>query len=645
MTGSGPERLSNARVSWGWAAVAATLLLVVGLDVARAAWGTALRPWQWAAGLALVAAGAALRRARGPAGGSCLPELALALLLLPALVDHSREVVSDGIHYYSYLRSTLFDGDLDLRNDYELLGWDDVNAINVLPVGAPILWSPLVVLVHAGARAASALGADPPTGAGPAYQAAVCLATFLYGSAGLLLLQDTLRRFASPAAAFWATVLCWVGSPLRFYLSAVPSLAHGVEFFAAVLVLRGALNLRERPDVRRGLLAGAACGLVLLTRSQDGLLLSVPVLLVAPRLLTAGQRPAALRALAATAIGFALAALPQIAVWQAMFGVPLLIPHKALHGEAFLHLDQPQLLGMLISPRGGVFTSYPILLLGFLGLLTMSRRRPLYVAAALPALLSTWYLNASVFDWYHVRRFTGVVPLVAPGLALLLPTWSRGATLAMALLAFLTLRYDLGVDRLRSVQGDPAPVRAVVAEIPDGLARDGYALLEPLAPRAAVTLLGAYTGEPLLEDVVSRIEMSRSPAALVLPARAGFWSGVEWEDGRLCRWVNGRTSTSLFLPLAWSGEVVVTVDARPLETPRPQEIEVLWNGTSLGAQEMAGGWGSYRFHAPPDAVRAGTNELTLRFEQAPVYHRVRGAGPRQIRPAAVSRISLHRGTP
>ena len=33
-----------------------------------------------------------------------------------------------------------------------------------------------------------------------------------------------------------------------------------------------------------------------------------------------------------------------------------------------------------------------------------------------PVLLGTWYLNASVFDWYHVRRFTGVVPLLAPAL-------------------------------------------------------------------------------------------------------------------------------------------------------------------------------------------------------------------------------------
>ena len=104
----------------------------------------------------------------------------------------------------------------------------------------------------------------------------VAFATLLYGTAGLFLLMHTLRRWVGPWAAFWATVIAWVGSPLRFYLSVLPGTAHGVEFFAAVLVLRAYLALRDRPDRRRAFLAGAACGLAFLTRSQDGLLLLRP---------------------------------------------------------------------------------------------------------------------------------------------------------------------------------------------------------------------------------------------------------------------------------------------------------------------------------------------------------------------------------
>ena len=78
------------------------------------------------------------------------PWVALALFLVPTYVDHARVLDrGDSTHYYSYLRSLLFDGDLQLANDYELLGWPEAAALpNVLPIGAPLLWSPLIVVVH-----------------------------------------------------------------------------------------------------------------------------------------------------------------------------------------------------------------------------------------------------------------------------------------------------------------------------------------------------------------------------------------------------------------------------------------------------------------------------------------------------------------
>ena len=181
---------------------------------------------------------AAILRERGLGLREAWPTLLLAAFLVPTYMDHSRNMESDGIHYYSYLRSVVFDHDLDLRNDYELLGWANPAHRNVLPIGAPILWSPLVLVVHLAREAARLFGAGPPNGVEPVYQGAACLATLAYGAAGLFLLSGVLRRWAFAAAAFWATVLCWIGSPLRFYLSVLPGLAHGAEFFAAVLVLR-----------------------------------------------------------------------------------------------------------------------------------------------------------------------------------------------------------------------------------------------------------------------------------------------------------------------------------------------------------------------------------------------------------------------
>ena len=618
--------------------VAAIAVLLVLLDLARPAFGPALKPVQWVLGAVAVLLVARWRSQRGEPFTAAWPYMALAALLLPTYVDHSRSLDADGVHYYAYLRSFVFDGDLDLRNDYRLLGQDE-GIKNVLPIGAPILWSPLVLAVDAIAQAPRLFGAAPPTGSEPEYTAAVALATFIYGASGLFVLLGTLRRFAPPAAAFWASVLAWVGSPLRFYLGVLPSFAHGAEFFAAALVLRSALALRDDPSSRRALVAGLCCGLAFLVRSQDGLLLGLPLLLLAPRLLRGGSLMTALR----VAVGFMLAAWPQFLVWQAMYGTPFLVPHKIIHGDAFIHVAEPRLLDTLISPQGGLFSTYPVQLLALGGLLALARRDRLYVLATLPVLIAAWYLNATIFDWYQVRRFTGVIPLLAPGLAAALGALTRAGFLPVALLALAVLRYDIAVDALRERPGQPAPVRALIAEAGDGLVADGYGLVEPRFPRAAVALLGAYTGEAPLREPMTRIELGEATSFLRLPRRARHFSAPTQEDQRACRWVEGDVQATLFLPLPWNGETSFTIEALPLEAADPISLELLLNDQSLGRARLEPGWQSYRFIAGTGVARLGTNALVFRFDRAPIFHRVRGRGPRQIRPAALAALTLHRG--
>jgi hypothetical protein len=312
-----------------------------------------------------------------------------------------------------------------------------------------------------------------------------------------------------------------------------------------------------------------------------------------------------------------------------------------LHGDQFLHPAEPQLAGTLVSPRGGLFLSHPVLLAACLGLLALAFRDPAYVAAVVPVLLASWYLNASVFDWYHVRRFTGLVPLLAPGLGMVVRPVSRGGTLVMALLCFFALRYDLAVDALRAIPGDPAPLRAVLAETANALAEGGYRLTERVAPRVAAAGLSAFTGESVLQDEVTQVDLGGAPSLLRLPLPARNLSAPSVEDGVLCRWVTDRDAR-LFLPIARSSAAIVTVKARALETDEPQALELLWDEVSLGSQPMVAAWADYRFHVPAERVHAGINVLALQFARGPIYHRVRGSGPREVRPAALASITLHR---
>jgi len=629
----------------GTAAIAATLVLLVALDLARPYVGPALRPWQWAAGLLAAAVLAAVLGRREGGLRPRWPVLALALLLVPTYVDHNRRIeIGDPVHYYSSLRSVLFDGDVRLANDYELLGWGGHESENAQPIGAPLLWSPFVLVVHLGRQGARLFGLPAPNGTEPLYAATVALASLAYGVAGLFVLMAALRRFVSPAAAFWTTVLCWVGSPLRFYLTVMPVMAHGPEFGAAALTLWTYLRLREAAEpaavARAAAWCGAACGLAFLTRSQDGLLLLLPGLELARRLRRPTDRPAAARALAVLAGAFAVAALPQVLAWQAMFGRPLLVPHQRLHGSAFMSLGHPRLIDALVDARGGLFVTHPVMLAAAFGLVMLLRRDPRYVLAVLPAVLAMWYVNASVFDWYHVRRYTGIVPLLAPGLAVLIAPLAR-TVVPIAAVAFLAWRYDLAVDGLRPLPGVAVPVRAAMARVADDVAAGSYRLLEPRAPAAAVRLLAAYTGERLLEGNSSHVNLGGEAALLRLPEPARHLSAPAFEDGEAARWVTDRDAR-LALPIDAPAGLVLRLRARALETPDPQAVEVVWNGVSVGRSPMVPAWSEYRFEVPPEAMRRGTNVLELRFDRAPIYHRVRGQGPREVRPAALSLLTLNR---
>jgi hypothetical protein len=567
----------------------------------------------------------------------------LALLLLCGLLylRHPRSLDADGYHYFVYARSLIADRDLSLANDYALL--DQQSAQNVLPIGAPLIWGVLLAPLYALDSLLGSIIGYAVTGAEPMFIAAACLVSITLGCASLFLLYREVRRFCPPMAALLVVLLAWFGSPLRFYMRTLPSFAHAIEFFASVLVLVTARRLRETGSSLLAVQAGAACGLVYLVRSQDGLLLLVPAIFAFDAWLGHRQSRRLLSEGALILLGFASLAWIQSAVWWSMFGTPFLVPHKILHGEAFAAMQSPKLLEMLVSDRGGLFSTYPMTLLAVLGLLFAIRKNRAWAGAAIVVFVLQWRLNASIFDWYQVRRFTGTIPLIAVGLAAVAPALSRGGVPIAALLVLMVHQYDVAIDSLRAFPGSPVPVRAALRETADSLMAPLYEGLEALSPRVAVALFEGYTGSPLLREGRSELNFGRGEWWMRLPKPARRFSDVETEDGSLCRFVDGREAR-LWLPLRGRGELRISFEIRAMETETPQIFEVEVNGRSLGHQEIAPVWQTVRFALPEGGWREGTNEVVLKFEQAPLFFRVRGYGARAYRAAAIRMITFHGGT-
>ena len=167
-----------------------------------------------------------------------------------------------------------------------------------------------------------------------------------------------------------------------------------------------------------------------------------------------------------------------------------------------------------------------------------------------------------------------------------------------------------------------------------------------MAPRLAVTLLASYTGEALLDQEVTYLDLGEDPG----PPRAAprppcSWAGPRVEDGRAARWVTERYAR-FALPLAWRGPILVRVEARALETREPQAITLEWNGVPRGERRHGTRLARVRLRRAR-RTRCGwaRNVLVLRFARAPIYFRVRGEGPREVRPAALSWLTLNRAGP
>lgn len=427
------------------------------------------------------------------------------LLTLPLVTPRLRG--ADEIEYFAYLRSMVFDGDLDFENEYRYFYERDPQGlaqfkatfldrreeatgrpINFAPIGTAVLWSPFYLLAHAGVLAARALGATVAAdGYATPYMAAVALASALYAFAGLLLTQRILVRRAGvgETAATLSVLALWLGSPVLYYVTLAPGFAHACSLFVAALVVWLFLRAQQRSGEGRRLsdwaLLGAALGLAALVREQDGLLAVIPGAWLLAQL---ARRP--LESVARGAVmglTAALVFLPQLLAYHALNGA---YRPSRLVGRKMSYAS-PHLLQVLFDPGHGLFFWTPLLVLAVAGLvLALARPR---AARLLPALLALAFaaqawINGSIESWsqagaFGSRRFVGMTVVFAWGLAVLvealLPRLGRAAVAAvLAVFAWwnVSLMVQFGL-RLMDRQRLEWPRVAVsqFTEVPPRLAR------------------------------------------------------------------------------------------------------------------------------------------------------------------------------
>ncbi len=534
--------------------------------------------------------------------------LALLLALVPILHYRGYRLRGDGLWYYSFAHSLVFDRDVDLTNQYRSLGIDHQSGSQpvretglarfTFPVGAPILWAPFVELGHLGVALRNAHGL--PTrydGFSDPYFHAVALGNLLYGFIGFLVLDRLLRKWFPPWASFLAVVGVGLGSFLTFYLTYHAIYTHALTF--VLIAFFTGRSVEEEKTRRDYGVLGLALGIATLVRWQNAVFALLPALDLMARLRRREWRDAGASA-AAFGAAFFLGVLPQLLSWKVIFGrlfigVPL--------GPDYVRWDDPFLSEILFSSRHGLFSWSPILFVAAFGLVGFVRAHPRRGFPLAAVALLVWYVNATVADWwgggsFGARRFDSALPILALGLATailfaaeLVRKYPRAVTscavaAAVAANALLMEQYRKGripVDDTMSWE------TAAEAGLEDGFDAFGYPFSFPMNWIFAARYDRPKTQYDILVGKYLFHRMGGLDGLIDLgPADPPFlgngWSGLrDWEKRpREIRLASGE-GASLFIPVFRPEPLRILIDCAVPEGVAASPVEVRLNGTRLKA--------------------------------------------------------------
>ena len=529
--------------------------------------------------------------------------LTYATLKYPEVFTARPEAQSDGVYYYSWARSLALDGDIDMSNDYPIIGNPGgfgvhpktKHVTNMAPMGTGLFQVPTVWLARGVLPLTNWLGwtRDNLRGGGMAFQRIAQSASPIWGFFGIVLGIRLARRFVPDKAALAGGLGVLLASPLLWYMLRQPYHSHAIDSFAVALFVFVWWRTYGNHRLWRWLLVGAFLGSSGLVRPQNvchGIIVAFEgVWLAATSLRTRKSLPRwflywLLRGLL-FAVGYALAFSPQIMAWRYMYGSFFLIPQ----GGTYMVWDQSRWGGFLFSARFGLFAWHPLLSLGVLGLLVPLFRRgtPALLRhlsfACLIGFAAHTYINGVPEDWwghwsFGGRRGAGSMVYLTVGLsfamhgiAVLLARWSvwlvRAAPFVLLSLCAwfnLSLMDDYLYSRAKHEVTQPMKplwtyAFAMAVDAIYGVTGNWGSIPDswPFAVKARVS--------PERYDMATALDFDPGGQSFSVPLSSpnhamGGFSETTAMQGHACRWIDGDTGRWVYVlrrPTALKGTVTM----------------------------------------------------------------------------------------
>jgi hypothetical protein len=331
-------------------------------------------------------------------------------------------VRGDGVGYYAFARAMLIEHRLDFANDWLRsnasfrmgridaeghINADEYTATgrinNHFSVGPAILWSPFLILAHAGVLLYDHFGGKiAADGFSRPYRAAMALGTAVYGFLAILISFALARRFVPESWAFLAALGIWFATPLPVYMYFNPSWSHAHAAFTVALFLWYWIRTRGSRTWWQWTILGVLGGLMLNVYYVSGILFLLPLMESVSAYWSSWKKgtrkiqPA--RQVFAGNVLFAAATLAAF--------LPTLITKQIIYGS-FLHsgyegewsLNSPALLKVFFSADHGVFSWNPILILAVAGIFCLLKYDKILSLYSLIVFAVFWYVMGCYSAW------------------------------------------------------------------------------------------------------------------------------------------------------------------------------------------------------------------------------------------------------
>ncbi len=327
-----------------------------------------------------------------------------ALFTLLIKPPKEKMLVSDTVHYHSWLTSAIIKQDLSLSflspdSTYDIQYAHNLTkqgvAVFKMPPGAAILQFPFFSIAH---LAAHCFG-FPADGYSMPYHWFIRLGGIFYLIVGLIFLRKTLRKHFDETVVNFVLLITSLGSNLYYYSFMESGMSH-VYTFSLVAPLMWFFD-KEKIRFQDALMIGTIAGMLILVRNSN-----VILLLYFPLLQFVGK--------SVKSYFFTQPRLIVVAAIPFIFMVSLQIGYlhwatnqwtlSAYYGERFFW-TQPEVLKFLFSFKKGWFIYSPLMIFVIPGLWIMFRKREGEMLPILITLFLSVYVFSAWWCWWYGGSF------------------------------------------------------------------------------------------------------------------------------------------------------------------------------------------------------------------------------------------------